>query len=309
MTGRPMRLALTFLILALGGCGDPNPGACGGECAPRVPVEEGWFATLLLWTGSPSATPPVCPEVLPSSDLGFADVAPSVTCPSCSCAPSIEAQCFLAQQLSGNASACPGDAGMQPFNAPEPWSGACTAMDAVSSANSVTVSPPRLQQSGICPSISSGKPSNIQGQTRAQICGSPSTGPAVPSGTCANQQQTCVYTPTPGYSSCIITSGDMSCPSGWPKKHLYYGDSEDCTCTCGAPVGETCSGTVTVYADSACASPLAAVFASSDQPPVCANVTPGSALGSKSATAPVYQSGTCAPVLTQTFAHTLCCLP
>src|SRR5262249_53413654 len=110
-------------------------------CAPHVPVEDGWGATLLLWTGPPGATPPACPTWLPTPDPGFADTAPSVTCPACTCSPTIDAQCHLPYQVTAISPACPGGAKAQPFGPPSNWDGMCTAMDAVSSADAVTVIP------------------------------------------------------------------------------------------------------------------------------------------------------------------------
>src|SRR5271154_5763727 len=76
---------------------------------------------------------------------------------------------------------------------------------------------------------------------------------------------------------------------------LVFYNAQECICACGSPIGDSCSATVTVYEDGACSQPLGSVMVSSDQPQACVNVPPGSAFRSKSATPPVYNSGTCTP--------------
>jgi hypothetical protein len=314
--GHPMRFASIFLVLALIGCGTSDPcsqdplrcpdaglGSCAGDCAPHVPVEQGWLYTVLLWTGAPSATPPACPMPWLGSNLGFADSEPSISCSPCACSPSA-AECLLPEQLSAHPAACPGGPSSQPFNAPPLWDGACSAMDAVSSAASVTAVP--LSRAQPHCSATPSQPPVINGVTRAQVCVGTNS---VPFGTCGDPQQTCIYPKTDGYVTCIASDGDQACPPGWPNKHLVYYDAQACVCVCGDPVGDSCSTTLTVYADNACTSRLASVaVSSSDTPAACMNVPLGSSLGSKSATAPVYTAGTCTPTLTKTTADTLCCL-
>src|SRR4051812_1709008 len=122
-----MRLpfSLLALILASASCSSPDPcagdptackdggngggpGSCTGVCMPHAPT--GWFAAVLLWVGEPNAPPPSCPAAMAGESPGFADTAPTVSCPVCSCSPS-NAQCLLPVQLSANPSACPGGAG------------------------------------------------------------------------------------------------------------------------------------------------------------------------------------------------------
>jgi hypothetical protein len=121
----------------------------------------------------------------------------------------------------------------------------------------------------------------------------------------------CTYPKTAGFLTCIVTLSktDVECPAGWPAKHLVWENDLACGCTCGAPTGDSCSATVTVYEDGACSKPLGSVMVSSNQSKGCVDVAAGSAFGSKSSTPPVYTAGTCAPSPTQTHPQTFCCLP
>jgi hypothetical protein len=286
-----------------GGPGGGGPGSCVGVCAPPAPAE--WFATSLLWVGATStATPPTCPAVMPAPFPGFADTAPTVQCPSCACAPST-AQCLLPAQMSANPSVCPGGSGAKQFNPPAGWDGQCNATNPVSSADSLTVAPP-ASPFGRCDTVLTG-PMNIQGSTPALECDGM---PHVAAGTCGDQSMVCAFPNSDGFLTCIIKSGDNACPAGWPRRHLVYPNSQACGCVCGSPVGDSCSATVTVYSDGACFNPLGSAMVSSDQPQGCTDVAPGSALGSKSSTPPVYKAGTCAPsAIAEGTPVTFCCLP
>jgi len=285
-----------------GSDGPDGPGSCTGVCLPHAPSE--WYAISLLWIGAPNATPPPCPSMLPGALPGFADTPPTVSCPSCACSPSI-AGCDLPDQLTANASACPGGSGGQQFNAPPVWDGTCDAMGAISSASSLTVEPPTIP-GGHCVPVTAGTIS-IQGATAAQVCnGTVHVAP----GTCGDQSMVCAFPKADGFLTCITRLGDQQCPDGWPTRHLVFLNEQACGCQCQSPIGDSCSATVTVYVDSACSQSLGSVMVSSDQPKACVDVTPGSAFESKSSTPPVYHAGTCAPSAFNEGAHfTYCCMP
>src|SRR5262249_44860820 len=160
--------------------------------------------------GVPSATPPACPAALPEALAGYADTAPSVMCPPCTCSPSVAAQCYLPHSLFSNANVCPGGAAAQPFDPPPNWDGTCTTMDARSSADSVSVLPGDLQP-GNC-AESSNMPTSISGGTRAKGCFNPHGGSGILPGSCGDPQQTCVLPKVDGYSTCIATPSDTACP-------------------------------------------------------------------------------------------------
>lgn len=121
----------------------------------------------------------------------------------------------------------------------------------------------------------------------------------------------CAYPKADGFLTCIVklAPGDIECPAGWTDKHLVFENVDACGCTCGAPGGDSCSATVTVYADTACSQPLGSLKVSSDQATGCVDVPAGSTFGSKSSTPPVYMAGTCTPATTESHPVTFCCLP
>lgn len=313
-----MRTRLFVLLaLAAGGCGTgtPNPcdvnpescmGTCTGQCAPDAP---GWPAVFFqVWSGPAGSTPPACPADTPYPGHGYLDTPPdSVSCSACSCGPS-QGGCFQPPQMTANNAACPADApGVQhaSFDPPIVWDGTCTAKDPVSSAGSLTVLPAQLAPDSQC-GVSGVTATDVQGgKTIALTCSSPSN---VPDGKCPNGK-VCAYGKVDGFLLCITEfSGDVACPVEWPDKHLYYDEGDLCVCSCGAPVGESCTTEVTVYGDNACTKPLGSTAVSEDKP-ACVDVPPGSAFGSKSATPPVFHAGTCAPKLEKSHPRTLCCLP
>jgi hypothetical protein len=319
-----MRLVFSLfpLVLACAACGSPEacakdpaqcqdagsdgpdgPGSCTGTCAPHAPVE--WLATSLVWIGAQNATTPACPAVMTGTSPAFADTPPTVSCPTCACSPS-SGKCLLPAQLSANPSACPGGPGAQPFNPPTLWDGTCTAMDPVSSADSLTVMPPQPPAADYCLPVKTG-PVSITGNTPALVCsGLPSVAP----GTCGDQSMVCAFPKESGFLTCITRPGDQQCPDGWPTRHLLFFNDQACGCQCESPVGDSCSATVTVYNDGACSQPLGSVMVSSDQPKGCVDVPPGSAFASKSSTPPDYKAGTCTPMSFDEGAPlTACCLP
>jgi hypothetical protein len=142
------------------------------------------------------------------------------------------------------------------------------------------------------------------GETISMRCSAPQ-GPA---GVCPSAADVCIYPNVPGFSVCFQGVGDLQCPDYLPKKHLVFEKSQACECGCGDASGDSCSTTVTVYEDSACSKPVGSVTATSEQPTACGDFSPGSALGSKSASL-TYTAGTCAPTLDKTTVNTACCLP
>jgi hypothetical protein len=69
-------------------------------------------------------------------------------------------------------------------------------------------------------------------------------------GTCATGQ-ICARVPTAPFTAgtCVIATGDVGCPTGYPTRHLYFDgaiDTRDCQCTCGTPTGVDCNAGVHV---------------------------------------------------------------
>jgi hypothetical protein len=178
-------------------------------------------------------------------------------------------------------------------------------MGAISSADSLTVAPPTIP-GGHCQPVTTGSIS-IQGMKAAQVCnGLVSVAP----GTCGDQSMVCAFPKSDGFLTCVARLYDQECPDGWPTRHLVFPNDQACGCQCQNPVGDSCSATVTVYADGACSQPLGSAMVSSDQAQACVDVTAGSPFKSKSSTPPVYKAGTCAPSAIDLGAHfTYCCVP
>jgi hypothetical protein len=86
-------------------------------------------------------------------------------------------------------------------------------------------------------------------QTLGRACGG-----ATPGGTCGSGQ-VCLPALPNGFESCVYQAGDVSCPSSYPQKQLFYdgaSDTRSCsTCSCGNLTG-TCEGTVGFSNSSSC---------------------------------------------------------
>jgi len=314
-----MRTAGLSLVLAVPlilGCGHQDPcaedpascnlGTCSGQCAPPAPG----FAEdmVLLWSGPVGSPVPACPSVTPYGTPGYLDTPPAVTCPACSCGLSL-GDCGEPPVTANDVSCSAADGGA-PLDFPATWIGACNALSPAPTADSVTVGsvPISLVFESQCAAPSTPATTISGGVTQVLACYNL---PPLPDGQCPlATNDVCAYAKVEGFSVCLVGQGDIACPSGWNDRHLYYDDFGACTCSCGSPVGDSCSTTVTAYADAACTTSLGSVKVSSDEPPACFSVTlPGSTLGSVAATPLVYTAGTCAPTLTKSPVSTLCCLP
>jgi hypothetical protein len=140
---------------------------------------------------------------------------------------------------------------------------------------------------------------------------------------CNGGESICVSSHAPDLLTCIFHNGDVDCPSDpanvYTEKHVFYAgidDTRGCApCTCGAPAGSVCSASISIYQDNACTSPLDLATVTSAGP-VCHDLPVGSALGSKSASAPTYTPGACLPAggeptgaATGDQPGTFCCIP
>jgi hypothetical protein len=318
--------ALLFVLLAAGcGTSDPcaqDPGSCRdaapdavstncpGECVQTTGLTGLFRPGFLLWLGPEGTTPPNCLTGFFNASApfpGYADAPPAtVDCPQCSCSGSLN-ECLLPDMMNAGQSPCPAPLTQPiPFNAPDPWDGTCTAINALPSAASLDIPAPSLVTLSTCAPSDAPPVMLAGGTTRALICGGPGdTGVA-----CPNQGEVCTVSKVPGFLYCVGAPGDVAtCPDGWPTRHVIYTDDAECNCSCGPVMGDECVSTLSVYSDSACTDLLAATMVTSNQTDVCINVPLGSPLGSKSSTLPVYMPGTCTPSLTKSQAQTLCCQP
>jgi hypothetical protein len=127
--------------------------------------------------------------------------------------------------------------------------------------------------------------------------------------------------PEPAFKQCISQTGNpavLDCPPSYPEKNVFYDkfvDNRFCTpCTCGAAESSTCVGSIGLFSDAVCGTPLVGPTLAIDAiSPKCHDVPIGSALESKSASEPTYKPGAC-PVtggekgqIDATFARVICC--
>jgi hypothetical protein len=287
-----------------GGGEGAGPGSCTGVCLPSAPKSD-WLATILLWVGPESATPPTCPSVMAGPSPGFADTPPTVSCPQCQCSPSVGGTCFEPDQLTANSGVCPEGTGGAAFGLPQGWDGKCEATNLAAAFDSVTVAMPSPPGASCAPEQVGSM--SVHGPTQALAC---SGEPTVAPGTCGDQSMVCAFPASTGFMTCIQTIGKATCPAGWPTRHVVYYNELQCGCTCGAPVGDSCSATVSVYKDGACSQSLGSVVVSTDKPQTCLNVPAGSGIKGVSAGPPTYTAGTCtASPGGPAEALTFCCLP
>lgn len=316
-----------------GGGSDPGDAAadapievgCEGRCLPLAP--DGWGSPDFVWMGPEGDAPP-CPEAAPKLGYeGYADLDAPIACGGCQCGAST-GTCSLPSVITASAAVCPGDGAIfTPTDPPAGWDGSCSTNHPVA-ADALCAGSPCVQ------SVTFGALS-VTESCAPSVVSAPEIAPPTwhrfvrscrtySLAACPTHGLVCVPPPPPGYHVCVYIPGDADCSKAalapYTEKHLFYdtfSDSRSCTaCACGPPVGSSCTSEVTLYSDDACTSlPVASVLADALHP-LCLDVIPGSALGSKSATAPVYTPGPCMPSggeptgsAEPVFPSTFCCLP
>jgi hypothetical protein len=264
---------------------------------------------VLLWVGADEHDAPPCPGAAPIEYFdGHGDLSvPEVTCASCSCGPS-SGSCALASSIVARASPCDGaeDAPTTPTDAPAAWDGSCSAENAIPAGLACAPSGTLCAQSLTVGALVK----NAEGEGCSP---EPVEQPEVPAPTWGLFGRACGYSPNgceagavcipskpDQFMQCLAWRGEHECPTDEYTKRitLYEGfsDTRECAaCACGPPANSSCSSLVTFYQDGACSAPIGSVGAWSGDTS-CVDVSPpGLAIGSKSASAPVYHSGTCAP--------------
>jgi hypothetical protein len=213
--------------------------------------------------------------------------------------------------VTASAASCAGDGpgvAHTPFDPPPKWEGTCTSANAippgklcggVPCVQSVTI-PPLTLKEGKCAPI---QPPNVQPPPTWKKFARACTKTASQS-SCAGGTGVCVPpVPGPQFKQCISHEGDMDlskCPPAYPERSVFYDsftDDRACpACTCDAPIGSTCTGSVTMFSDAACGVPVNSTVSLDATGPSCNDIKPvGSALGSKSASAPIFTPGQCTP--------------
>jgi hypothetical protein len=191
---------------------------------------------------------------------------------------------------------------------------------------SLSIDPLVISESGCAPRVEPvvvPKNSSLPWGTLARVCRGHAPGECGdPRELCTPAATATTAAPTSdnSFAQCVSRDGDVTCSGAYTVKHVFYRsfvDNRTCApCACDAPTGSTCTATMTAYEDGACKKPIASnqIDATELQ---CYPIAPaGSALGSKSADAPVYAPGACQASggdtlgeATPTEATTFCCLP
>ena len=293
-------------------CYETQPAAaCAGKCVPVSPA--GWSEPLLLWRGA-RADEPTCPSWAPAfSKRGQADLTWSpTTCLACECAPPT-GTCALPAKITASSEDCnilPTSSTL--FDPPAGWAGECTQANAIPAGvqcsgspcvESVTIGPLLLTEGGCAPSVPApltpppGPADSPTWSTFVLECGTNH------GGRCGSPGEICAPAlppPPQGFQVCIAALGDHECFDPYPNRFVSYRSFKDertCTsCTCGVPTGSVCTGSISIYGDSACGAqtpPLVLSVWSNGE--LCGEMLPGTGLASKMASPLTYTAGMCQP--------------
>jgi hypothetical protein len=258
------------------------------------------------------AEAPSCPPSAPVPSFtgrGDPGVLPPL-CGACACAPPT-GSCELPATVTAAAASCAGDGpGVAhiSFDPPATWGGTCTAGGAISAGQicggvpcvqSVTIAPLKVKESMCLPIEPANTPKTpLTWGTFARVC---TASPKLKS--CGTVDTVCATpTPEPNFKQCIFQHGDpdatdLKCPPTYPNHGVFYSDFIDtrtCSpCECAAPTGSTCTGSISIFADGVCGPSLVVSAAIDTISSQCHDVPPGTALGSKSASQPIYAAGSC----------------
>ncbi len=282
---------------------------CTGACLPAP--RTFWSGPYLLWTGN-EADAPNCadlPGVLNEIYTGYGDLDAPTHCDACTCAPPI-GSCELPATLTASAASCAGDGpgvAHTSFDPPPKWDGSCTSANAIPSGKlcggvpcvqSVTSAPLTLKQSDCVPI----QPPNVQPPPTwkkfARACTKEQ-----PQELCSTVDALCVpAAPGPEFKQCLSFQGDLAlsrCPPEYPERNVFYDafiDGRSCpSCTCTAPFGSTCTGSISIFGDAVCGASIGGALQIDAVKPKCYDLLPGAALGSKSASEPIFTPGQCTP--------------
>ena len=330
------RLAALLSMLAAVACGpaetlpphkDAGPPTsdagetCAGECLPSPELE--WDGPMLVWMGA-EADAPQCPAVAPAQTFtgyGYPDV--PVTCGNCECSPP-SGWCVLPLPLTLTAAAAscadngPGVAHTS-FDPSFKWDGTCNGDNAIPAAKdcggvpcvqSVTIAPLTINQDGCLPkALPPVNPPPLTIFARGCYDG------LLPH-LCSAQLARCVPTaPGPEFKQCILLSGyarpqDVPCSPDYPNRSFFYPKSTPhcAPCACEPPTS-TCTSSISLFQDDMCGAPVLQTIEIGAEGPTCADVPPGSALGSKLASPPIYEQGSCHASGGAPLGQVVCCRP
>ena len=120
--------------------------------------------------------------------------------------------------------------------------------------------------------------------------------------------------PSPEFRICTLQSGnpaEVPCPSGYPTKSVFYADPvPDCSpCTCGVPTGSSCEESISLFQNGACGAPPLQTVKPNAEGSTCTDLPVGAALGSKTASEPIFHAGSCEASSSASLATVICCIP
>ncbi|WP_437677031.1 hypothetical protein [Sorangium sp. So ce131] len=307
-------------------------------CVETVPM--GWTGPFALYDG-PAAQNPGCGGYFPMSVYkGQRDIsAPDAGCSPCTCDEPVGQKCWFSTvpHLDGtlypitvqNAPCNDAETGTTIVDVPLDWDGSCYAlnytpggMDCSEQPCHQRVTVDRLQVSGGSCTASTQAPilQPVAWDTVGEACAG-----AMPGAGCANMDETCLPIPQGPFHAglCIMQEGEKSCPTTgvFSEQHIFYDaamDTRGCSsCTCGAPMGGTCSATVTMYSDAMCTmNNLLATLHPTSTDEACADLTGNPRTQGRTAAFDPVSGGACPPsggqptgTTTPVDPTTFCCIP
>jgi hypothetical protein len=292
-----------------GGGGKEDDTTCDGECVPGA--TQGWHHAW-FWIGPVNEERP-CPSFAPNFTFkGYKGLIAPHDCDACSCESST-GTCKLPSVITARSEIC-GSGGQEfSFDAPDPWDGMCTDMNAIPAEpdcsnipciQSLTIEAITLVNEKCAPSetpVPRGLPTPMW-ETVAIGCSREGalTG-------CNNGAGVCLPTPDLGWQHCVWPGDtaekiERECPPSYNEvRHLFYeaiDDQRKCSmCDCSPPQGSFCSALFSLYHDAACSVPLPLIRPIGSAFADCINLfPPGMVLGSKAITDVDYIPGSCEPL-------------
>jgi hypothetical protein len=293
--------------------------SCAGMCVPAI--QAAWTAPALVWVGAKADAPPCSVSIGAPAEFftGYGNPDQPL-CGACKCEKPT-GSCKLPATLTAAAASCAGDGSEvahTSFDPPASWDGTCTTSNPIPAGTlcgglpcvqSITITPLTLKQSGCLPiEPAKNPPPTWKTFVRACVLNSATQ-------TCGTMGEACApQPPSPEFRICTLQSGDPAtivCPSGYPTKSVFY-DSPvpDCSpCTCGVPMGSRCEGSISLFQNGACGAPPLQAIKIDSKGPTCADLPPGAALASKTASDPTFHAGSCEASSTASQATVFCCIP
>jgi hypothetical protein len=286
----------------------------GGECVTLHEDGNGfeWEGPDPVWFGAAKDAPTECPFDGKIHLARYSGLhAPPLDCASCECEEATGICTGVPNSISVGTTACTPGGTSTPFDGPDGWDGSCT------NANGITAGAQCPPGSGT-PCVQSIAWSALPGpeneacavkvhpvpgfngtttswETAAIGCVS-----TMARDLCNNGNEVCRPAALQNWFQCVWRSGEHECPANFThSRRVMYEhepkDSRSCSaCSCGEPVGGSCTANFSIYKDSSCMSTIGIQSISSSMSD-CDPIFPaGQAIGSKSITDHDYVPGLCA---------------